>query len=1391
MTEETALASEAARGRIRDHLRFGDAVPEDLIAAWREARAADFDRLARLPREEARRALSRETHALEAELVSAEEGQRRDPAAQLGAVLDLGEKARWLIWLARSLAAQPARDPLASIENEIRWVETSARAMRRWDPRLETAADGVLARAKELEEQLLCLRSERFVGTPRAESNSPALPDPLAEAFALWTAAGEAFSLAVQIECRPAARPERVPILERREEHLDACRAAVDRLDAAGKSRFSLAVAAELLDQGSADLSAGADGGSGDRAGDRVAGRLPTLRCLHGRIDAFFAILGGARRTLQDERALSGDERARVRRDFLRLKKLRRRVFVAEREAEANARLERLFGPRRVKLFETFILFSILGFLALIWIEWRLQENSPWLPALRWVDLGLCIVFQVDFLVRWGCARWRGWFFLRHFFLESLPALPFGFFMDQLGQARGAGAIEELRALVAVRVLRFQRVILLGVRSFRLLVLLVRGKDRVVERFRWLLDRDICIFEPTAASVASDTPIAPSIAPPIDAVEERRRRAVWHLHAATPWQERLAALGAHLRSLDAEARCAAGLRLPYAPRAAASAGEVHVEHAIHHLLDFDPCQALALLGPDGVLRAARWLRRLDVPPVRWLPLVRRFAVASREAEPAEAVSAAAQTLGEMLQTVLGCFRFTGDLSGISTGPQVLDRVATAIMVATKGPAVRLLLIGMLFLAFEAVAQLVDRWILDTNLLSKIGNPLETVLGLPLLILGSVCLLILLSGRWLKRIAGEALDIYLRTADAHFYPLLKGWKRDRARQDIELLHRRVFAPEEKLHAADSPAAGNGGAEAWLAEAVAAGGALGGSARGGAHSRGGDSMGSTRPPVGIHEEDRELVVLLYRDFLDGPILHYDDTKTSVQLLGNLLLGDLRARTLRLTQKERRRLERLDLDRRRALAFGPYFWFRFITESLAIETAKLLLEYNTSCIPIDQLSLAPPEARGRFERFLAARRVPWHVAERRSARALQSAGEPLSTSEFTALHFLAASPERDDRIRRRFGGDVLAALLRDRRGMVRDIFGTRPYHLLPRGQRVFNPYRFFHHHLAGLRVLLLPLRLVWGTGKLVFLGLGQLRRLVREVLGKEDPLAGPASRIAGFDAAVRKINRMRKPYFMEAMRLRAAVDIDYLGLRLPGFERRDDGPTFMEDLDSIGALENERRPLRALRQSALRDLRRLRNFLAARLGSPAAWDALLERIDPRKELSDHRGEVVRAIVADFLTDHDGVRSLLTAPDEAREIVERCLRTRESRTVRLGSFLWAAIGGLLPARQRRQALFARYLSRSAEFESIPARAHRRMLRLLLRFGEESVFRRAVELKERAGGAEAAILEGLQRAARNHRSWTRQVIAVRAMQAITVLDIQSYRDLIWSVGGFEEDEGR
>jgi len=154
-----------------------------------------------------------------------------------------------------------------------------------------------------------------------------------------------------------------------------------------------------------------------------------------------------------------------------------------------------------------------------------------------------------------------------------------------------------------------------------------------------------------------------------------------------------------------------------------------------------------------------------------------------------------------------------------------------------------------------------------------------------------------------------------------------------------------------------------------------------------------------------------------------------------------------TLRLTRKELRRLEWLDLAKDRIITLGPYFWFRLVTEGLAIETAKLVMEYNSSCLPLGERHLASPDALRRFEEFLAVRRGRrGRAAEARAASALGRLGDPLTTQHFTAVDFLDRDPRREEETGASFGEEVLGALREDRRSLIRDIFGTRPYHLLP---------------------------------------------------------------------------------------------------------------------------------------------------------------------------------------------------------------------------------------------------------------------------------------------------------------------------------------------------------
>jgi hypothetical protein len=407
--------------------------------------------------------------------------------------------------------------------------------------------------------------------------------------------------------------------------------------------------------------------------------------------------------------------------------------------------------------------------------------------------------------------------------------------------------------------------------------------------------------------------------------------------------------------------------------------------------------------------------------------------------------------------------------------------------------------------------------------------------------------------------------------------------------------------------------------------------------------------------------------------------------------------------------------------------------------------------------------------------------------AAAGTQHVGEPLTTCQFTALHFLTDDRKRDEDVRLRFGDEVLDALRRDRKAVVRDIFGTHPYHLLPRARRVLNPYRLYQRYLAGAKFLLLPLAVFFWAARLVFTLSSQVVGLVQEVMGKKEAPRSSLPREAGFDVAARKIHRMRKPFFMEALRLRSALDIEYLGLRLPGCEKSPAIPTFREDLDFIGAFEGERRPFEKLRSAALTDLRRFRNFLAGR-----GWLSgdYLSALDPSGRLAGHRGEVIRALVTAYITDHGSLRSFLTAPEAAREFFEEAIARKETFRDRLCGRLAAGLRRILPSGRRRAALFAEWLRRGGEFRELSPDSRRKALRALLAAGgdTERVFSLAIQRAREEGSGADAVLEELRRVAFDYKSWTRKIIALRSLQTITVLDIRSYRDLIHAVGEYGRD---
>ncbi|MFO0888868.1 MAG: hypothetical protein U0790_06930 [Isosphaeraceae bacterium] len=442
--------------------------------------------------------------------------------------------------------------------------------------------------------------------------------------------------------------------------------------------------------------------------------------------------------------------------------------------------------------------------------------------------------------------------------------------------------------------------------------------------------------------------------------------------------------------------------------------EIPVEAVVDRLIQLSPERLIDQMGPAFVISADRYLRLLDAPLVRRLPIIRNL-VAYRQKSPAEAVTLAANYLGHLVQRLLEMIYFLADLQGTLSPAVFLDRVGQTIVNATRTPAKRLLWTGSAFLFLFLVVNAVG--VLEP--FRGFVDRLQRLLGWPVIVLGVICLGFWWLGSWLRKIANQSADFCERVAEAQFAAQTKNLKSRRREQDAQFLAERVIDPELLLRSSDDR----------LPEVY--------------RRPGGPEKSASGEDL---LENRELVFLrnirlLYQDYLDGSPFHRSDTKASVQLLGNLALTNLRRSHLGHLLREGRALDRLDLNRAGRILGGPYLWFNYITRMIVQETAILLLDYNRNAVPRDRLACSSAADREAFRDWLSRRlriepeevELPEPVASPGPGRAAPppfsrpEAREFLETVEFTAMDFLADDPQRDEVIRARFGPQVAALVAR----------------------------------------------------------------------------------------------------------------------------------------------------------------------------------------------------------------------------------------------------------------------------------------------------------------------------------------------------------------------------
>lgn len=1032
------------------------------------------------------------------------------------------------------------------------------------------------------------------------------------------------------------------------------------------------------------------------------------------------------------------------------LARKRYRLYVERQERELLARRQRIFGVNWVARWERLIFVLIFALLGLMIVQTVFEETLTF-ETLLWLeiaDAACCVILLTDFFTKLALARDRWLWFRRNFIFGLLPSIPFGLIL--LLMPHHALLADGLRAGILGRILqlprlaRYIQVLRPLVRLLRFFGFLLRGIDRLARRLGPALNRNIILYPNRAERQAAkhDEHLL------LQQVQRIRAHLVarWHhVLGAALREDRSAVAHARLATFT-EARSQGWTQRP--PRRdvrAAIARELPAEELLRWMLSITPQDVGTYLGEDVVDRLARFVRLMARPPVSWLPLVSSVVPRlNTRMSDAETVAAAARSLAAALRRHQA-WRFVGaDLYGTLIPSQFVDQVGVLLIKSSLRPVYRLLLFGGLFVGLSFVLTLLpfEPTEIFEGWLHSYVHGLNNLIGSTLAVVGVICIFTLALGFWMRRLAREATEFYERSVSAQFLSLTETIRCRTIARDAEILYHRVLEPETLIHERHTPAR----AREELDELIA---------RVRQSLVGVVALGDSR----LAFDSAERALLLFRDSLDGAILTEDDARTTYQLLGNPALQQALASSERRDYPTVRDLEALDLGRLKSLFGGPYLWFNFISRAISQSVARLIIDYNRHALPLRELALAVPFERERFTHWLARTRMP-KAALNRELRKLQS---DYVTTFFTSMHFLDADPVRDQEVLDRFGPEVHERLLRDRSLLFRTIFGCYPLHNRPKEQRVFNPFRFYETWLSGGQAILLPwfaLRqgVIQGWRLLVWIW-----KCVQEIRDPRLRVDTTDAADADFTTAMRKIERMRGPIVFATMCLRAKFDPEYLGVPIPHLEHSTIAAgTLDRDLAFVDADPKLLEHLDAEQERAEADMERLGALFRG---------GLLQRVSDHldRDETPTTPEQVRATAVAYLADMHGVRRLLSARAILQEVYDRVagdepLPPRPWPALRLGHYFrkyWAQYGRSEP--EIRKAAWR------ATVHNIWGAAD-----ALLVWG------RYGDLAPHEGERRLTML------LRHPSRISEQLVTLRSVQTLAMLDVLVYREHIYRVGEYE-----
>ncbi|RME85205.1 MAG: hypothetical protein D6785_04680, partial [Planctomycetota bacterium] len=1027
-----------------------------------------------------------------------------------------------------------------------------------------------------------------------------------------------------------------------------------------------------------------------------------------------------------------------------------------EMEKKLQHRLESIFGYTFVSILENTILFLIFAVIGLLVFEWGWEKSlTPEAKRmLLQIDVAICFIFLAEFFLKLFLSINKFLYFRNHFWFDFLPSIPFSLLHLAQADVARAGRIARLGRLA--RLLRYVRVARPLIRLGRVFLFMLRVIDRLVKKYAGLLNRNIILF-------SQDQPLSPylsvSLEDEIRSLLQKLNQKIKTTIKSLPVQKSAPLISTRLQRLSfllEQTSLTEGEKLVSEEdldfhSSESSIREIPLDQVIAQFLHLDEAKIQTYLGIEGAENFVRYIRVFDLPLLRRLPIIRDVIPYIKTETPLSITARAGRALGRILEKIVDTIYYFADFHGIITPSQLLDRIGRAMVNATKRPAFRLLTFGAFFFIIQAII-----FVLDIRSLEPLTKWLSKNLGLPIVIIGAICSVPLAIGMWFMHIAGQASGFYEKVAEAQYINLLEELKYRHCQKDIHLLYERVLRHE---HGTDEPP----------------------------HSLE-DLYKRLKVTCNLYLDKNEihfepwleghLSSMLYRDYLDGAVLHNTDVKTAEQLLGNLTIDNIKRHRLKYSKREMKYLEKLDISEAKGL-LGPHIWFRFITDSIAQRTARLVVEYNLHCIPLEDQPLADDSEIQEMEKWLEKKFQKKSTSQDNTEESMKWEAKDLEnlnyqTSEFTALHFLTPDPHREEYIESRFGPKVLQALKKDRKEMIRDIFGTYPLHLLPKSERILNPYQMYQDYFAGGKIFLLPFYFLILSFKGIVRFLRFLKSAIQEILHPGLAPIPQEEAHTGFGIALRNINRMRKAIFMEILRMRSFFDYEYLGIPTPGYSLELPS-TVMEDLHFVGASAETVRFYQSVIDNRLSQMIKFRQFLKEEGLEGEGFIQFLKTFPNGERLVQERYRVMRILAISYLIDYQGIATAWNSRLELLHSFHRYLDDPPRLKKEGGK-------GPLFIPGKKIKLFENFLEETDL--KVAEKEKQYLLNLFLKNRDfQNLASKALKLGTREN------LKAMHRKIIcQWHIWNQELVSLRTLQTLSIFDILNYRDVVYKLGEYHLD---